>query len=113
MSDIEGLALEAVKLVARPAVEEAGKSVIGWLRRRFKSEKGVIEAVDAVSTDPNSIAAKKILECHLHLAMEKCPRFVEELRVFLDQPSVTSPTQAARVYGSGTIKQIQGNNNRA
>ena len=113
MSCGEDLAMEAVKLLAGTAIRQVGKPIVRWIRSRLRSNEEVNKAADMVLTDPDSPAAKKILEGHLQVAMEKHPPLAEELRTILDHAGVRHATQTAHAHGGSTIKQIQGNNNRA
>ena len=113
MIDVEDLAIQSAKLVGSPVLNNAGNWVVDWIRRRLKSHREVIEGVDKVAADPDSKAATKILEGHLHEALERSPRLAAELRDLLEQRGVRYAKQSARAKGGSTIKQIQGNNNRA
>ena len=113
MIDVEDLAIQAVRLVASSAMNKSGKWIGDWMKQRFKSHKEVSQGVDKVAADPASIAAKKILEGHVHQMLEQYPHVAEELRTLLEQSGVQYAKQSARADAGSTVKQIQGNNNRA
>ena len=113
MIDCGDLAIQVVQLVASPVINKAGRSLIDWIKRRLQSSKAVIDGLDKVAASPDSVAARKILEGNLHEALEHSPRLAAELSELLQQAGVQYAKQSARARGGSTIKQIQGNNNRA
>lgn len=113
MSEIEDLAVQAVQWVGSPVAKQIGKSVGDFIRRRLKSNREVISAVDAVVADPQSAAAVKVLEGHLQMELERSASFITELRCLLESERQTNyASQSACAQAGSTIVQIQGNKNR-
>ena len=106
MNDHETLAITLAPTIATGA----GKTVIGWLKRRFSSDAAKV--ADTLAADPNNDDAKKILAGILKAEFEKSRSLADELRVLLDQVGTNYAPQTSTVSVGSTNIQIQGNNNR-
>lgn len=114
MSEMDPLVQQAIDVVGTSLVREAGKQVVRWLKRIFKSDGRMIKAVDAVAGEPDSATERNLLERRLQKELEESPSLTGELRRLLEQVSggPTHAPQSADARGGSTIVQIQGNKNQ-
>lgn len=107
------IAAQVVQLLVAPAAKDVVTALVGWIKRRFKSDNGMIKAVERIADEPRSISAKKIVEGSLQMALEEDPSLVEELRGFLDASDLSNTvSQKISAGDHNTIVQIQGRENR-
>ena len=108
------MAGEAVQTLATQAGREFAKGafrkLVDFLKGRFGND--VAEKVDAVAQDGTDDRVAEALRGSICAALLRSPEFLPELRQILDAASTRYGPQEANVDGSGSVIQIQGNENK-